>query len=201
MNWIWIRHGVTDINRQGRYLGHSDISLNEEGRSQAKELTYRLKSLVDRPAALYSSDLLRCVETAEPLSTEWQLPVLALPALRELSFGEWELLTYDEIMQTDSERAIRWYDDPYRQRPPQGESLEELGRRVDGWLCSLLAKSEQDLADTVIVVTHGGVIRWVQAVWLQNDPSAYWTVDGLKHGEALFTNWNGRRLTHATAKE
>lgn len=199
MRVIWIRHGQTEINRQGRYLGHSDISLNETGRSQAKGLTHQLQGLISRPTALYASDLLRCVQTAEPLSTEWGLPVVAVPALRELSFGDWELMTYDEIMQADSDRATRWYDDPYRQRPPQGESLEELGRRVDGWLRFLLEKSEPDTADAVIVVTHGGVIRWLQAAWLQNDPRAYWTVDGLKHGQMLFTQWNGQCLTHVTS--
>ncbi|MGG4493608.1 histidine phosphatase family protein [Brevibacillus reuszeri] len=194
MNLIWVRHGETEINRQSRYLGHSDVPLHEHGKKQALELAARLLHIIELPKALYTSDLLRCIQTAEPLSTGWQLPASTVPALRELSFGEWELLTYDEIMQKDSERATSWYDDPFRECPPQGESLEQLGNRVDTWLGSILRDSEPSEAETVVIVTHGGVIRWVQATWVLQDPSAYWKMDGLKHGEALFMSWDGQRL-------
>ena len=194
MRLIWVRHGETEINRQSRYLGHSDVPLHADGKTQALELASRLLNIIEPPKALYTSDLLRCVQTAEPLSAGWQLPAMTVPALRELSFGEWELLTYDEIMQRDSERATRWYEDPYRQCPPQGESLEKLGNRVDEWLSGILRDSESTEAETVVIVSHGGVIRWVQAAWLHQDPSAYWKMDGLKHGEALLMRWDGQRL-------
>lgn len=186
MKLVWIRHGETDSNREHRYLGHSDVSLNEHGLLHASDLAKELPVVIGRPAAIYSSDLLRCVQTAEPLAAAWGLSVIPEPALRELSFGEWELRTYDELMQTDPVRATRWYDDPFRNRPPRGESLEELGMRVDRWLCSLLESAgEEEASDTVVIVSHGGVIRWFQAAWLENNPDRYWQVDGIKHGEAL----------------
>ncbi|TKI56953.1 histidine phosphatase family protein [Brevibacillus antibioticus] len=186
MKLIWIRHGETDSNREQRYLGHSDVPLNERGYLHASDLAKELPVLIGRPAAIYSSDLLRCMQTAEPLAAAWGLSVISEPALRELSFGEWELMTYDELMLSDPVRATRWYDDPFRNRPPHGESLEELGMRVDRWLRSLLQRaSKEEASDTVVIVTHGGVIRWFQAVWLQNNPDRYWQVDGVKHGKAL----------------
>ncbi|MFP3392311.1 histidine phosphatase family protein [Brevibacillus sp. SIMBA_040] len=196
MKLIWVRHGETEINRQSRYLGHSDVPLHEHGKTQALELASRLLNIIELPKALYTSDLLRCVQTAEPLSAGWQLTAMTVPALRELSFGKWELLTYDEIMQRDCEHASRWYEDPYRQCPPQGESLEQLGKRVDQWLNDLLQSAEHSEGDTIVIVTHGGVVRWIQAAWVHQDPSAYWKMDGLKHGEALLMSWDGQRLIH-----
>lgn len=193
MRLVWIRHGETDSNREHRYLGHSDIPLNGRGRIQAQELARELPALLShQPVAIYTSDLLRCSETAEPLAAGWNLPVIPVPALRELSFGEWELMTYDELMQADPVRASRWYDDPFHNRPPQGESLEQLGMRVDSWLHSLLEGSySEETNRTVVLVAHGGVIRWFQAAWLENDPRRYWQVEGVKHGEALIAQWDG----------
>lgn len=193
MRWVWIRHGETDSNREHRYLGHSDVPLNIDGKRQASELAERLSRQIERPDALYASDLLRCMETAKPLADVWDVPIISVPALRELSFGDWELLTYDELMQADCERATRWYDDPFHCCPPNGESLQALGHRVDGWLCKLMDRQQREPNETTVLVAHGGVIRWFQAAWLAKDPRQYWQVDGLKHGEALFAEWNGQR--------
>ncbi|MFS0557038.1 histidine phosphatase family protein [Brevibacillus sp. 179-C9.3 HS] len=194
MRLVWIRHGETDCNREHRYLGHSDVPLNERGHLQAGDLATELSTLIGRPVAIYASDLLRCIQTAEPLAAAWKLPIIQVPALRELSFGVWELMTYDELMQADPVRATRWYDDPFQNRPPQGESLEELGKRVDGWLRSHLEEWRTKRAsDTVVLIAHGGVIRWFQAAYLQNAPEQYWQVDGVKHGEALVAQWLGEK--------
>lgn len=192
MKWIWVRHGETDSNRQGRYLGHSDVPLNDLGQKQAEQLAERLKKTANRPVKIYASDLQRCIQTAGQLAAVWSLPVTEVPALRELSFGDWELLTYAQLMETDGERAVRWYDDPFANSPPNGESLEQLGSRVDQCLHRIW-KERQDSSDTIVFVSHGGVIRWFQAAWLENDPARYWHTAGVKHGEALIAEWNGQQ--------
>ncbi|WP_410694419.1 histidine phosphatase family protein, partial [Chryseobacterium sp. SIMBA_038] len=88
---IWVRHGETKINRQSRYVRHSDAPLHEHRKTEALELASRLLNIIELPKALYTSDLLRCVQTAEPLSAGLQLTATTVPALRELSFGKWEL--------------------------------------------------------------------------------------------------------------
>ncbi|CAM3475016.1 histidine phosphatase family protein [Brevibacillus invocatus] len=196
MRWLWVRHGETDINRQGRYLGHTDVSLHEHGIRQVKGLAEQLKSVIRQPVNLYTSDLQRCLQTAELLAEQVPCTVQAVPALRELSFGEWELCTYEELMTNDKERATRWYDDPLQYSPPQGESLRQLGERVDAWLMSReQAYRDEPRAHTQIIVTHGGVIRWFQAAWLEQDPSRFWQVEGLRHAEAMLTVWDGNRWT------
>ncbi|QRG68813.1 histidine phosphatase family protein [Brevibacillus choshinensis] len=195
MRWLWIRHGETDMNRQKRYLGHSDVALNETGLREAGELAKRLARVGETPVTLYSSDLRRCVQTAEPLAAGWKVPLVTVPALRELSFGDWELFTYEQLMEKDNERATRWYADPFTYAPPNGESLRELGGRVDQWLRGLLKGMDSgEPAGTAVIVTHGGVIRWFQAEWLMQDPSRYWQTEGLKNGEVLVVEWDGQRF-------
>lgn len=194
MKWLWVRHGETDMNRQGRYLGHTDVPLHVNGMKQGKELAQQLKSVIRPPVNLYSSDLQRCLQTAELLAEQVCGTVQAVPALRELSFGEWELCTYDELMEKDEERATRWYDDPIQYAPPCGESLRQLGERVDAWILERMQEYENELCpDTSVIVTHGGVIRWFQAAWLEQAPSRFWQVEGLRHAEAMLTVWNGKR--------
>ncbi|WP_400161949.1 histidine phosphatase family protein [Brevibacillus sp. TJ4] len=192
MKLIWVRHGETRENRQRRYLGHSDPPLSDEGIAQVSRLAERLYAAIDQPQAVYTSDLQRCRQTAEAIARRWSLPPQEVPALRELSFGDWELLTYDELMQKDAVRAQHWYDDPYTRKPPNGESLQELGARVDAWLGSLLEQS-RDSEQTIVLVSHGGVIRWFEAAWLRQDRDSYWQVEGLKHGDAMLVALDGER--------
>ena len=193
MRWIWVRHGETRENRQGRYLGHRDVPLSDTGIAQAKRLAKRLQETTAGPAAIFTSDLRRCTRTAEILAWQWGIKPQTAPALRELSFGDWEGLTYQQLMQSDPERASRWYDDPFTHSPPNGESLRELGQRVDEWLRRLLNASTVHGDKPVLLVAHGGVIRWFQAAWLEQDPGRYWQQDGLAHGEAMLVVWNGER--------
>lgn len=186
MRWIWIRHGETAENREGRYLGHADAPLNETGWKQARELAERLAG--EKPVRLYTSDLLRTRQTAEQLGAVWKMAPRLEPELRELSFGEWERLTYEELMARDEERARRWYDDPFQVAPPGGETLAQLGERVDRWLHRVSRTAEQK---TIAIVTHGGVIRWFQAAWLHRDPRLYWQMDGLRHGQAMMAETAG----------
>jgi alpha-ribazole phosphatase len=191
MRWIWIRHGETEENRLGRYVGHTDPALNERGEAQADRLCCLLAG--ELPSAVYSSDLKRCMQTAERICSRWNLQYVPARALRELSFGRWDGKTYEEIMQMDRERAVAWYDNPFDNAPPEGESLRQLGERVDGWLDRLM--SECRCGDTVVLVSHGGVIRWFQSRWLQNDPGLFWQVQGVRHGQALAAEWDGNRWT------
>ncbi|GED51922.1 histidine phosphatase family protein [Brevibacillus borstelensis] len=188
MRWIWIRHGETEENREGRYLGHTDVPLNDAGVEQAALLARQLGH--ERPAHFFTSDLLRCVQTADRLAAVWGMSPIRVPELRELSFGEWERLTYEELMVRESVRASRWYDDPFGIAPPGGETLTQLGERVNRWLSGMW-KEMRDACGltepdhTVALVTHGGVIRWFQAAWLHGDPGLYWHMKGLGHGQAM----------------
>ncbi|MGC5326167.1 histidine phosphatase family protein [Brevibacillus sp. SYSU BS000544] len=187
MRLIWVRHGETDANRAGRYVGHLDPSLNETGVRQINQLRRLLAD--ESPTALFTSDLRRCVETSEVLKRTWEIKPKITASLREISFGEWEGNTYDEIMQENPEAANKWYDNPFDHAPPDGETLAQFGERIDQWLNWLLTICPNDA--TILIVSHGGVIRWFQSKWMEKDHSRFWQVAGLRHGQAMAVEQNG----------
>ena len=141
---ILVRHGETDWNRERRWQGHSDRPLNELGREQAAGLAERIGA--EPISAVYSSDLMRAHETARLLADRLGLEVTAVPDLRERRFGSWEGLRDEEV-----ERRF-----PGAHGPPDGETREEMSRRV---LRSLRAIADTHPGQTVLVVSHGGPIR------------------------------------------
>src|SRR3954451_10202115 len=91
---LFVRHGETDWNAEGRLQGHTDRALNEYGRRQAHELADRLVG--DGVAAIYASDLARAKEAAEIIAARLDLPVVVDPDLRERNWGNWEGLVPSE---------------------------------------------------------------------------------------------------------
>lgn len=180
---VWVRHGETEANTQGRYLGQTDSPLTRRGLRQAEAAARRIAGLAGI-SRVYSSDLARCVETAAAISRSAGQPYILDARLREVSFGSWEGTTYEELMaSSDREAAVRWYEDPYANRPPGGESVSELGERVEAFLDR--AASETKRGGIVVAVSHGGPIRYFQARYLRGDEAGFWRADGIGHGEAL----------------
>lgn len=151
---IFVRHGETSWNRAKRYQGHSDIPLNEKGLQQAKRVAERLGD--ETISAVYSSDLIRAVQTAEIIGKQHSLHAVALPELREVNFGLWEGLRYEEIMATWPEVLSAIYSKPGVDRIPGGENFYEVKRRVTKGLSRCIADHNQE---TIVIVSHGGAIR------------------------------------------
>src|SRR4028119_462374 len=89
-----IRHGQSAGNAAGRFGGHSPTPLSELGFEQAKHTAQALTK--EKIQAVYSSDLLRAVQTAEPLAKSLNLPIIKTSAFRERHVGVLEGLTFDE---------------------------------------------------------------------------------------------------------
>lgn len=156
--------------RLKQYCGHWDLPLNDRGRSQLRETAQRVRGLdVDR---IYASDLQRCRETAELLRKAWpKADVHCTADLRELSFGEWEGLTYDVIRNINPERLCRWLDHPRQVAPPGGETLDELETRLSQWLEKVI---DYHPGETIAVVTHGGPIRCFLSQYVDKDLGSFW---------------------------
>jgi broad specificity phosphatase PhoE len=142
---LLVRHGETDWNAAGRLQGRTDRPLNDFGRRQAAALADRLAD--DGVAAIYTSDLARARETAEIVASRLELPVIADPALRERDWGTWEGLT-------PSERAAVAFE---------GETQEAHRERILGAVSRIAGLHS---AERVLLVTHGGSMRRVQAAVL-----------------------------------
>jgi alpha-ribazole phosphatase len=120
-----------------------------------------------RPDVIVSSDLLRCRQTARILAPGTK--ILSSPELRELDFGRWDGRTAKTCRRRDGRRFDRWMRDPWSARPPDGESLRELCRRVRRFVNTLARRFPNR---TLAIITHAGPLRTL----LAPDPSDFWTV-------------------------
>lgn len=152
-DFVFIRHGETDWNRQQRFQGHADIPLNAAGLAQAARLGERLAA---EPAdRLLSSDLQRARQTAAPLAAAWaQAPTLE-PGFREQCFGLLEGLDAPTIQARHPDLWAQWLEQRADFALPGGESLRQFHTRVIG---AVRALAEGHPGQTLVVVTHGGVL-------------------------------------------
>lgn len=130
-----IRHGRTKANEEKLFVGWQDSDLSEKGCLQAEKMALRLQD--KKIAALYSSDLIRAVKTAEILGKNQGIKPIKSSLLREIHFGEWEGLTYEEIMLFYQKEMHKWYKNPLLNSPPGGESLLQVYSRMEKFLNSL----------------------------------------------------------------
>jgi probable phosphoglycerate mutase len=143
---LW-RHGQTAWNAEHRFQGHSDVPLNPAGHEQARRTARFIAAL--HPRAIYSSDLVRAVETAEHLARLTGLPVQLEKDLRERGGGSWEGLTDAEIRTQYPAEYAAWV-------PPDGESVTTVADRA--------AAAFQRIADSLdsgslaVLVSHGAAI-------------------------------------------
>lgn len=152
---ILLRHGETEANRERRFAGSTDVELTSEGRTMAESAARRFRAV--RIDALHVSPLLRCAQTAEEVSRVSGLKPRVVPEIRELDFGDWEMLSLEEVHERDAEGFTRWISDD-AVPAPGGESWAELGARVGEWWAEVAERYE---GRTVLAVTHGGVILWL----------------------------------------
>lgn len=149
-----IRHGETPWNIERRLQGHRDIDLNAAGRHQAQATALWLaREPVD---ALYASDLLRARHTAERIGVSLALECRTMADLRERRYGLFEGLTHAEAAARFPDEYARFEArDPDFLPPGSGESLVAFYLRVTAALQGLASRHP---GQTVVVVTHGGVL-------------------------------------------
>ena len=156
----YVRHGLTNWNMDGRLQGQHDVELNERGRVQAAGCGEILRDLCARdgrpPADLdyASSPLVRARETMDLMRATLGLPPGGYrldDRLGEISFGEWEGLTYEDVLARDSEVVAKREGNKWRFLPPGGESYEQLAVRVGAWYATV----ERD----TVATAHGGTAR------------------------------------------
>lgn len=152
------RHGQTNDNVEPiRAQGFSDTPLNEVGRAQARELAERIASGGVTICSLWSSDLLRAVQTAETVGDRIGLQARLDPRLREGNRGDWEGRLFIDIARDDPEGYAAWMRAGADFRFPGGESLQEHADRV--W--AALGEIRDAAPLPALVVCHRGSIRTV----------------------------------------
>lgn len=145
-----IRHGETDWNIIGKIQGHIDIPLNDTGIKQAQLVASCLQKKNVSPAALYSSDLQRAQQTAQPISKLFSLNIITTPDLRERHLGALQGLTKQELHDLHGQ----YWEDTF-DTIPGGETKTELLKRFTNQI-NLIAKDH--INESIVVVTHGHAI-------------------------------------------
>jgi broad specificity phosphatase PhoE len=149
------RHGETDWNAEGRWQGHTDKPLNDNGREQARALAESLRTI--GLAGVVTSDLQRARETAEIVAGALGLAIDYVdPDLRERTIGVFEGLTRAECERLHPEAWAAWTE---RHVPPPGaEGHQSLAERVTAAIGRAAERIAKDDAPALLV-THGGAMR------------------------------------------
>ena len=146
---IFLRHPTPHVE-PGTCYGQTDLDIAEIGHEQierALELTPRIKRLFASPA-------LRCRKLAVSIAERDQVEIEFDARLWEMHMGEFEGMLWKDI---DRNKSARWFEDPFNNRTPGGESFADVQRRV-------LAALENASTETAIIC-HAGVIRATQMAW------------------------------------
>lgn len=166
---ILVRHAETDWNKESKYQGQKDVNLNATGKSQAEKLG---KYLADKKIdVIYSSDLKRASETAGIVNKYHKLQIEKDQRLREISFGDWEGMTYGEIKEVYPDNFRKWFENPVLTAPPAGETLSEFEKRIINIFSEIIEASD---GRSVSVFTHGGVIKVYLSYLLGVSVQNYW---------------------------
>ena len=168
---IFVRHGQTEWNKLGRYQGQANVPLSEVGRKQAAALAAKFP--IENVDVIYSSDLDRARETAETFARNFGLEVHPDTAFREIFFGDWEGLTYDQICEGWPNMMDKFFTDPDKMRMPNGEGFQDVQDRAVQRLKEIIAENE---GKTIAIAAHGGVIRTMLVWILHMDLKYMWTL-------------------------
>lgn len=147
-----IRHGTTDM--AGTLCGHADPPLNAAGRCEARAVVGLLRQCNIRQ--LYVSDLLRSIQTAEYLTDSLSIPMIVMPELREIAFGEWEGRRWSDLKRTEVVSDLKSFESSSDVIAPGGEGFLAFQERTAAALRHIASCSGRH---STAVVTHMGVIR------------------------------------------
>lgn len=151
---ILVRHGETESNARGTYLGWTDVELNENGIQQAQEAAEKLKD--EQIGAVYSSSLKRAYNSSFIINRYHSLNICTMEGLKERNFGRWDDLLYDEIKERFEDEHDEWIKDWINFRILDGESGADMYERVG---CSLDRIIQSHIQGKILIVTHSGCIK------------------------------------------
>ncbi len=149
MNITVIRHGKTKSNGENRYMGTIDEPLSAEGIQALQD--NRARQIYPEASRLFVSPLKRCVETAALLYPT--VSPIILEGFREISFGDFEGKTYDEIVAESDYDQAKMTDDAFTF--PAGENVKRFKMRV---MDTFWQAVDESAGDDCVIVCHGGVM-------------------------------------------
>jgi phosphoserine phosphatase len=152
---LFVRHGETAWNCEGRVMGNNPVELNDRGRAQVEAVAQLLCSI--KPTLIVTSPLVRARQSAEIIANRFdRVEIIEEPQIAEVQYGRWEGMTYPELI-SDSD-YLSYRQSPLDTLAPGGETVRGVQRRgVEAVNRFLSANSDC----RVVFVSHGDIIRTV----------------------------------------
>lgn len=157
---VIVRHGQSVSNLNKTFTGQWDVPLTELGKTQAERTAKLLEAYPI--SVIYSSDLLRAMQTAEPTARQKGLEIIPDARLREIHGGDWEGKNGKLIEQLYPESHRVWKTDIANSRPNGGESFSEVYARANEILEEIV---ERHRGACVAVFSHALTIRTMASKW------------------------------------
>lgn len=176
----FIRHGLTEANTDGRYIGVTDLPLSESGADELDRI--RVKGELPETGLLFTSPLKRCLETCEILFPDTEPYVVE--ELKEFDFGDFENKTAFEL--ADNPQYTEWTAG--RIAPPNGEESTAFTERIVLGLNIMVRKMMEQEVFEATAVMHGGVMMTLFSLCaLPRRHAVEWTSDAGQGYTALIT--------------
>ena len=166
---ILVRHALTVDNQKSRLSGHIDSSISEEGKEQIDKITNYLKDFdIDK---IYTTTSSRTKDTVKKLSELKSIEIIEKESLKEISFGDFEGLTFDEIKDKYPKEFQDMIEKGYEYKYPNGESLIDSYNRVCIELDNIISNNDDR---TILICSHGGTIRNIITYLRSNSYKYHW---------------------------
>lgn len=161
VKFVIVRHGFSKGNKEKRFSGQLDLPLDNAGLKQAESIAkYVCQNFnID---AIYSSDLIRAYDTAKPCADALGLEISTLKELREVNVGALTGVLIEEVKVRFKEAFENYRQNPGTAQFPEGESYGDMLKRALSAVEKIAAEND---GKTVLIATHGGVIRSLMAHW------------------------------------
>ncbi|MEN1937383.1 histidine phosphatase family protein [Paenibacillus sp. 102] len=186
-----VRHGETQWNTENRLQGWKNSPLTEKGIRNAKLLGKRLSNI--EFCAVYSSPNERTIQTAKYICSGRNIPIITDENLKEISYGEWEGKTKEEIEKNFKKEYFHYWNAPhlYDHRPHKGEGINDLKKRVENVLNKILAENP---SGNVLIVSHAATIKALLLYTMNISTEKMWDPPFIYGTSLTVFHWDGKRF-------
>ncbi|CEH35842.1 histidine phosphatase family protein [Romboutsia lituseburensis] len=166
---ILVRHALTTDNQNNRLSGHIDSQVSEIGKKQIEQLTRYLEDI--KIDSIYTTTSSRTKDTIKEISKIKNIQIREKENLKEISFGDFEGITFEDIKKSYPNEFQDMIDKGYEYKYPNGESLIDSYNRVANEISNILSEEKNK---TVLICSHGGTIRNIITYLISNSYEYHW---------------------------
>ncbi|HSQ90023.1 histidine phosphatase family protein [Romboutsia sp.] len=166
---ILVRHALTIDNQNNRLSGHIDSVVSEIGKKQIDKLTTYLEKIdIDK---IYTTTSSRTKDTVRKIAKLKKIDIIEKETLKEISFGDFEGVTFNEIKKNYPDEFKSIIDKGYEYKYPNGESLIDSYNRVANEISKIVFDNKDK---TILICSHGGTIRNIITYLISNSYEYHW---------------------------